>query len=432
MPSYDGTLAAVRCLGDRGIPVTVAGDTPLAPARWSRYVTRWVSCPPVAEPERYLEWLVAFGKKEPGHVLYPTSDDLAWLFARHAHLLRQYFRLYQPPAATLLQLLDKKALYELCTELEIPSPRTLFPTSREDALAQASELGFPLVLKPRTQMFLETTSKGGVIASPAGLAEAYDRLVTRNAPHPSVRGELPRVEHPMLQSFVPDAAGDTYSISGFIAPDGGSVVRAAIKLLQRPRQVGVGVCFEEAAVDPRALADLQRLAARVGYFGVFEAEFVRGASNRLQLIDFNPRFFGQMGFDVARDMPLPYLAWLGAVGDEARLRERLDAAQKWQHGAGYVYRNSAFLRLTLFLQGLSGGMSAEERQRWRHWLEVPKNPELAFDLVDSPHDPLPGVVSRVREVYWALRHPRAFFRKVVMGGAAVAITPALDLVAALF
>lgn len=431
MPSFYGTLAAVRCLGDRGISVTVAGETPFDPARWSRYVTRWVSCPRVSEPERYLDWLIAFGKRQPGHALYPTSDELAWLFARHADALSPYFLLYQPSSAQLLRLLDKKALNELCVELDVPCPRTLFPASLDGALLLAEDLGYPLVLKPRTQMFLAVTSKGVVVENPARLREEYAKLLADNAPHPSVREVLPGVEHPMLQAFVPSAAGDTYSISGFLAQNGqGMATRAAIKLLQRPRQVGVGVCFEEAAVDPRALDDLQRLSERAGYFGVFEAEFLRDGGT-LKLIDFNPRFFGQMGFDVMRDLPLPYLAWLGATGAEARLAQAMEAAREWQAGAGYVCCNGSFLNLTLFCQGLSGKMSSEERTRWRRWLAGPKQRAMAFDLVDSPSDPLPGVASRLREAYSALRHPRAFFRRVVMGSGMFAMSQGIEFAARL-
>ena len=110
MPTYGGTLAAARCLGERGVRVTMAGDAFLAPARWSRYVTRWVKAPPVLEAERFFDWLMEFGRKEPGHVLYPTCDDLAWLFANRATELAEYYELYSPKVETILRLLDKKAL----------------------------------------------------------------------------------------------------------------------------------------------------------------------------------------------------------------------------------------------------------------------------------------------------------------------------------
>jgi hypothetical protein len=158
------------------------------------------------------------------------------------------------------------------------------------------------------------------------------------------------------------------------------------------------------------------LCERTGYFGIFEAEFVR-ADDQLQLIDFNPRFYGQMGFDVARGLPLPYLMWLGALGRDAEVTAAVEQAQQWTTGRGYVYCNRFFLNLTLFWQGMSGRMSREERSRWRHWLDVASSRELAFDPMESPSDPLPGWVSKVRELYAAARHPRAFYRKVIVGGA---------------
>jgi hypothetical protein len=46
-----------------------------------------------------------------------------------------------------------------------------------------------------------------------------------------------------------------------------------------------------------------------GYVGVFEAAFIR-ASTDPRLIDFNPRFFGQMRFDVVRGLPAPWRTYL--------------------------------------------------------------------------------------------------------------------------
>ena len=44
--------------------------------------------------------------------------------------------------------------------------------------------------------------------------------------------------------------------------------------MQRPRRIGVGVCFEAAEVLPRALEAVTRVARGTGYFGVFETEFI--------------------------------------------------------------------------------------------------------------------------------------------------------------
>ncbi|MGZ5957731.1 MAG: carbamoyl-phosphate synthase, partial [Myxococcaceae bacterium] len=101
MPGYGGTLAAVRALGASGVRVTVAGSEWLAPARWSRSTARTLRSPPPRQERAFVDWLLAFGSAAPGHFLYPTSDDLAWLLARHASALKTSFCLFQPPLQTL-------------------------------------------------------------------------------------------------------------------------------------------------------------------------------------------------------------------------------------------------------------------------------------------------------------------------------------------
>lgn len=414
MPTYGGTLAAARCLGQHGISVTMAGEDAFPPARFSRFVTRWEKCPPILKVDRFYEWLIEFGRREPGYVLYPTCDDLAWLFAARANELGKYFRLYQPHADTILQLLDKKTLYELCDTLGIPTVPTVFPADRREALRLANQVGFPLLLKARTQILLKARTKGDFVSAYSDLAKAYDRFLEGNPFHPTLMKIVPGIERPLLQAFRSDAAQNIYSISGFAAEDGRMAVRASVKVLQRPRRLGIGLCFEEALVDPSALDGIRQLCQTTGYFGVFEAEFVR-EEGKFRLIDFNPRFYGQMGFEVARDLPLGYLSWLGALGDRAALNAALDAAGAWQEGQGYVYCNRFFFNLLVALQSFSGWMSPSESDRWKNWLEEATKNDLAFDSVDSPNDHLPALVSAANEIYWAVRHPRSFIRQHVIG-----------------
>src|SRR5215510_9027275 len=84
MTQYAGTLAAARCLALQGVAVIVAADHLLAPALWSRAVSRRLACPAVERgPAALAQWLLELGAREPGAVLYPTSDELAWLISRH-------------------------------------------------------------------------------------------------------------------------------------------------------------------------------------------------------------------------------------------------------------------------------------------------------------------------------------------------------------
>lgn len=414
MPEYNGTLAAARCLGAHGVPVTMAETVLSAPARWSRHVTRREAAPPITEPERFLDWLLDFGLRNSGHVLYPTCDELAWLMASRADDLRSHFHLYQAPESAILGLLDKKALHELCAEVGIATLGAVFPENVEQALRMGRELGVPLLLKPRTQILLSSRTKGRLVTEARALPRAYAEFVNANRYHSLFARRVPGVEQPVLQTYSPNAAEGIYSLAGFIGEQDHQVVaRGALKILQRPRRLGVGMCFEEAPVDRAALADLVRLCRRVGYCGVFEAEFVP-EKGRLHLLDFNPRFYGQMGFETARELPLGYMAWLAARGDGAQLDDVIRRAQQWEEGRGYIYCHRSFLKMVISLRRLAGRMHPTEAARWLDWIETRQRKGLAIDATHEPLDPVPGWASTGHELYRAARHPRSFLLTMVL------------------
>ena len=121
-----------------------------------------------------------------------------------------------------------------------------------------------------------------------------------------------------FQQFV-DIKGDgVLSIAGFADRSGSRfVARGARKVMLRSEPAGVGVCFESVELDPALAEATARLCRHLGYFGVFEVEFIR-CGNDWAAIDFNPRFYNQMGLDTARGIPLARLCYYDAIGDEAR------------------------------------------------------------------------------------------------------------------
>ena len=75
-------------------------------------------------------------------------------------------------------------------------------------------------------------------------------------------------------------------------------MRAARKILQQPPFIGTGLCFEPALVDPLLADQTKRLCERIGYYGVFELEFIL-AEGKAMLIDFNGRFYNQIAETLA-------------------------------------------------------------------------------------------------------------------------------------
>jgi D-aspartate ligase len=301
-PSYYGTLAAVRALGKRSIPVTTAGPSRWAISSWSKYATNHVNCPPTTATERFMAWLTEFGRQQTEkHVLLPTCDDTAWLYARHRERLVEHFYVGPATIDTIHSLLHKGQLAEHASQVGLDVPRAWYPRSEREVKRIADEASFPVLIKPITQVLFAAGSKGVRVDRRDALPAAYAEYASFGHGRAIVDYDS-SVQHPMVQEFFPGASNGIYNISSYA--EGGTIwgARAGRKILQRPRRLGVGICFEEAPVDASLVAGLERLIQRVGYSGVFETEFVQ-TGGRSVLIDFNPRFYNQMSFEVARGLP---------------------------------------------------------------------------------------------------------------------------------
>jgi len=399
MPRYGGTLAAVRSLGRHGIPVTVAADELMAPARWSRHATRVVRCPPPGDASRFLDWLLRFGEREPRHALYATSDDLAFMFASNASELSKRFDLYQPPVETVVRVLDKKALSRACDSIGLSQLPMWFPRDESDISRLAREATFPVLIKARTQVLRADQTKGIVVERPEDLLAGYRSFIARHGYLPGLEPHFAEVTQPMVQ-YVPAGSQRVYSITGFVDRSGSLLAaRASVKVLQRTRPVGLGVCFETATVDSALAESVARLCRAVGYFGVFEVEFVREGGTSM-VIDFNPRFFGQMGFDAARGLHLAAFAYHAARGNEEALRN-LTAEAASATGGATIHTHRFLFEGLLLLERFAGSLSSGDYARWRQWYA--HNRATASDATADRADRLPSLVHAANETWSGLR-----------------------------
>lgn len=408
-PGYCGTLAAVRSFGRASIPVTVASPDYYSLAGSSKYATRSRRCPQVTDSDRLLSWLEDFGRREPRHVLLPTCDDTAWLFARHQDRLSKLFHLSSAPLEAVHGLLHKGRLAEHTRAVGLSTPGAWFPQSESDLSSAMSEARFPVLIKATTQALFAARSKGSIVNTPENLPLAYRQLAELGHSQAIVEYD-PSSARPFVQEFFAHASESIYNISGYIR--GGQLcgARAARKLLQKPRRLGVGLCFEEAELDEELVGGLLRLARRVGFNGVFEAEFIR-EPGRSVLIDFNPRFYNQMAFDIDRGLPLPLLAYDDALdgqtdlGDASRVEASLPTT-------GRVFAHGSEFKLMIAAQSVSGALTAEQARAWWTWYEETQGRRV--DAVAAPDDAWPSHFERVAMVRHHIRHPRGFIRSTLL------------------
>jgi D-aspartate ligase len=410
---YYGTLAAARTLAANGVPVLVADPNMLAPALWSRQVTGRFRCPPAADMERFVNWVRTVGRKHSRPVIYPTSDDVLLVLALHRNELENDFQFYQPELETLLNLLDKSRLAQVARAVGLDMPDTWAPGNLRQAEEVIRDQSGHLLIKPRTQSLLNTHSKGTiVICGREESVRTYADFCRRNVLAPQLAARFPDWTLPIIQRYHPEAVDKVYSIAGFIDRGGRNMaVRAAEKVLQLPSRLGTGLCFQSAQVDRGLSAALQRLLQRIGYFGVFEAEFIR-LPGRSLLIDINGRLYKQLAFDVARGLPLPTLFYEGALGNHEAVAAATAAAAAAAAGADstgpQAFCNRSRLAVLLGLRRILGTMPRQEARRWREWYEA--DPDSVIDAVADCRDPWPGRSDRLLQLHSYLRHPRAFLR----------------------
>ncbi|QDL54458.1 carbamoyl-phosphate synthase [Rhodoferax aquaticus] len=406
---YNGTLAAARDLGRHGIPsvlMEMVADTPTA---HSRYVTEKLFPPGLSDLNAYAQWLIQYGKEHPGYVLYPSSDDLCWVMDTHRDELAKYFYLYQPEAGGIYELLNKKRLFLHCQKQNVDHPPTWFPMPGEDMAAFAQKLEYPVLIKPQTQAGLRVHTKGATCYSPEEFLATWTNSETFFSYKPEVMAKDPSVAQLMVQRFYPEAATQIYSLAGFIDPDHDIfLVRASEKLLQQPVTVGVGLCFESRPVFDKPAQQLRRMIAELGYRGAFEVEFIHlKSTDSFLLIDFNSRFYGQMSFEIARNLPIPRLCYYAAVGDLKKLKELAAKSQEWDHTILWKCRVKWMLKLFITTQTLGGNFTWGERRQWLAWARSGNT----VDPIYSPDDLGPFYSFRRTALWNMLRYPRSSLRK---------------------
>jgi predicted ATP-grasp superfamily ATP-dependent carboligase len=214
---------------------------------------------------------------------------------------------------------------------------------------------------------------------------------------------------PLIQKYYPQAVDSVYSISGFRERIGGAVImRAARKILQQPRRIGIGLCFESTVVDPLLADRTKRLCERIGYYGVFELEFIL-AEGKTMLIDFNGRFYHQMALDIARGLELPALAYAAATKNQTEVTRLMAYGNSGKHDTVAGFCHHFPLAVMIGMQRILQTMSRKDAARWLGWSRGSHG--TVVDAVKDPRDALPSFIDIVQFLLHSFRHPRAFVRQ---------------------
>jgi predicted ATP-grasp superfamily ATP-dependent carboligase len=407
--NYYGTLAAVRSLGRAGIDVVTVDPSAICHSRYSRYSSQHLRCPPFEESSAWAEWALREGRTGPRRAIYATSDAVSFALARYRDELNINFELYQPPLETIMSILDKALLVQNAQAVGFETPATWFPQTGAEAARIAKDAGGKVLIKPRSQLAQQRKSKGTVVESAGCHVQSIFDSYMNDLALGSEFAKQSATMSPLIQQFYPEAVENVYSISGFRERMGGEVIlRGSRKILQQPRGVGTGLCFAPAPVDPVLADRTKRLCEHIGYYGVFELEFIL-AEGKAMLIDFNGRIYNQIAFDVARGMPLPALAYAGATKNQADVARLMTESESREDESVSGFCNYFPFATTVYMHRMLGTMSRKDAAGWLDWSRGSHG--RVVDAVRDPHDALPAFFDAAQYLLHCLRHPRAFVRQ---------------------
>ena len=297
-------LAAIRSLGRQGLRVLAVDNRPYALGLRSRYAEARLAPDPLDDEDGFVEALRAIGE-ETDDVLpvFPTHDEHLNAIARHADVLGDRYRFPFPSWEVLEKIQSKRHQLETADAVGVPIPRTLYPSTAEEARAAGKEVGFPLVVKPSANVGFRRSHKRQLFRceTPAELERAYEAA----APY-----------EPMVQELIPGTAEEMYTLGSYLDRDGEALGLFSGRKLSQTRgymgsaRVGEAVWVEE--VVEQGLALLRAL----DFHGISQVELMRDPRDgRYKLLEVNPRLWQWHSLAAACGVDLPWLAYRDLIGD---------------------------------------------------------------------------------------------------------------------
>ena len=297
-------LAAIRSLGRKGLRVLAVDHRPYALGFRSRYAEPHLAPDPLDDEEGFVAGLRSLAEAT-GDVLpvFPTHDEHVNAIARHADALGERYRFPFPSWEVLERIQSKRHQLETAESIGVPVPRTLYPSSAEEARAAGDEVGFPLIVKPSANVGFRRSHKRQLFRceTPAELERAYELA----APH-----------EPMVQELIPSGPEEMYTLGSYLDRAGRALgLFSGRKLSQTRGYMGSARAGEALWVDEVVEQGLALLRA-LGFHGISQVEVMRDPRDgRYKLLEVNPRLWQWHSLAAACGVDLPWIAYRDLIGD---------------------------------------------------------------------------------------------------------------------
>ena len=300
-------LAIVRSLGRRGIAIHAAPSNFRSPALRSRYIAAIHYLPPwIGDGKEWLDATTQLLSAQRYSVVIPCNETALLPLQRYRKALSEFTRLAIPDDNAIALLFDKHETRQLAGRIGINIPPGRLIRADDTAEKVFSELGTPVVVKPRRSYALRTLGlrcKVHVVDDPICL----QRLLDQSDAHETI-----------LEHYFP---GQGIGVS--VLANNGRLVQ----LFQhhRVREVdGASFYRCSALLNPDLAEACASVITALEYTGLAMFEFKRNPIGEWVLLEINARPWGSMPLPLALGVDFPYqwyrLLTIGTETEPVRYR----------------------------------------------------------------------------------------------------------------
>lgn len=219
-------------------------------------------------------------------LLLCNEDSHVEFLSAHREQLSEVFALTLPAPETLARIVDKAEFSRLCTELEVPQPRTEIVDFTSGAQIPPTQTPFPVVAKPAKSSDLIGLSIRGKKKVYVLHSQAELDAVWQAHQDAGYQGRF------VVQELIPGDDTATWSITAYRDAAGRTTLRSSARVLlgeHTPDALGRPAAMITIAEDD-ALDQAQRILDAVGYHGFANFDLKEDPRDgTLKFFELNPR-----------------------------------------------------------------------------------------------------------------------------------------------
>lgn len=378
-------IAIIRSLGRKAYRVIAGDSNPQSLGFYSRYASERLVYPaPETDPQGFCDCILKNAKTKGIDLIIPATDLAIQPLARARDSFKGISLLALPENSLLEFVTDKAKTFDLAKRLGVPVPATFLVQTAEEALANADELGWPIVLKPQSSKQLREDK--GIDSFKVTYASDRDEL------HRAMKTFEGRCAV-LLQSY---CNGTGLGVE-LLMHDGEPLAAFQHKRRREiPLTGGASAYRESVALDPELYDFSVRLLREHRWTGLAMVEF-KTNSVGAKLMEINGRVWGSLPLAVVSGVDFPGMLADMYMHGAGSIKPQLDTNYKLGVRCRDVQRDLMWI-VSVFMQ----------RRRYP-FLKMPGrfaamrallgylNPMRKFDLL-TLDDPLPGIMEIPRVV----------------------------------